>query len=225
MSHIRNAVVLTALLVSSGCHLVNIVPPPKGRPLPGPVSTDWTSITREDLGVTFELPDNYQLAECCALGSMVTIHAEPVDSQIYGLHIMRYRDDQPALALEVTVHTITPWIMGADRGEIADVLASPEDPDTSLWLYRRVFAPRMAGLKADKWRTVNVSGHTGVAFEAWEQVGPERRNFSRVTVVALSEQEALVIQGRFHPKSKDEDRETYWKIVESVTAKPPRVLI
>lgn len=193
-----------------------------------PVSQRWTRVDLKQAGISFELPDNYRTEACCVLGRMATIHGEVVESPVYGLDVLKYRGGEPVNALEITVDVVTPWTMGADRGELAELAASPEDADVALWLYHRVFTPRLPDLKADTPEVVQIASRRGVTFEAWRQhVKKGPRDRSRVTVISLSDQAVVVIQGWFHPRATEVHHHLYRKVVDSLRAnvKTPRVTI
>lgn len=177
-------------------------------------------------GLSFELPDNHRTEACCVLGRMATIHGEVIESPVYGLDVIRYRDGDPVNAVEISVDIVTPWIMGADRGELVELARAPGNADVTLWLYHRVFTPRLHNLKADKPEPVDISGLRGVTFEAWrqhEKKGPRDR--SRVTVISLANESAVVIQGWFHPDATPAHHALYRRVVDSLRSTTPRVTI
>ena len=117
-------------------------------------------------------------------------------------------------------------MMGADRGELQELAAAADNADVALWLFHRVFTPRVPDLKADAPRTIDAGGLRGVTFEAWRETLPgERRDASRVTVISLTAEAAVVIQGRFDPDAAESDHKLYRKIVQSLRTRAPKVTI
>ncbi len=193
---------------------------------PVPPAKKQEKISLETSGVWFELPSNHRAEACCVLGRMATIHGEVIESPVYAMNVLRYRRGKPVSALALTVDVVTPWMMGADRGELQELAAAADNADVALWLFHRVFTPRTPDLKADAPRTIDAGGLRGVTFEAWREPRPgERREASRVTVISLSAEAAVVIQGRFDPDAGDSDHKLYRRIVQSLRTRAPKVTI
>ncbi|MEE8310938.1 MAG: hypothetical protein V3R77_01690 [Candidatus Binatia bacterium] len=223
---LAHAVTLSCALAAAACssHPIDALRDRWREPVP--VSAHWERVELPESGVSFELPDNHRTETCCVLGRMATIHGEVIESPVYGLDVIRYRDGDPVNAVEISVDIVTPWMMGADRGELVDLARAPDNADVTLWLYHRVFTPRLHNLKADKPEAVAINGLRGVTFEAWrqhEKKGPRDR--SRVTVISLSDESAVVIQGRFNPDATPEDHARYRRVVDSLRSTMPRVTI
>lgn len=224
---------LMSVLVSIGCagcslserlDFFEVVRDPWREPIP-PAAT-LEKISLETSGVGFELPSNHRTEACCVLGRMATIHGEVIESPVYAMNVLRYRRGKPVNALELTVDVVTPWMMGADRGELQELAAAADNADVALWLFHRVFTPRVPDLKADAPRTIDAGGLRGVTFEAWRETLPgERRDASRVTVISLTAEAAVVIQGRFDPDAAESDHKLYRKIVQSLRTRAPKVTI
>ena len=224
---------LTLVLISIGCagcsfsdrlDVFEVIRDPWREPVPPSATREKISL--ETSGVWFELPSNHRTEVCCVLGRMATIHGEVIESPVYAMNVLRYRRGKPVNALELTVDVVTPWMMGADRGELQELAAAADNADVALWMFHRVFTPRVPDLKADAPRTIDAGGLRGVTFEAWREPRPgKRRDTSRVTVIPLTAEAAVVIQGRFDPDAGESDRKLYRRIVRSLRTRAPKVTI